>query len=69
LLLKNAEIETRPIVGSNLTKQPFISDSNYDQSMFPNVNVLHNQGIYVGNNQFVTIERVDELLNILECIR
>jgi len=64
--LENAGVETRPIVGSNLTRQPFLSTETFDQFLFPNANDLHNQGIYIGNNQFVTIDRVKGLLNILE---
>ena len=67
--LENAGIETRPIVGSNLTRQPFLSTETFDQSLFPNANDLHNQGIYIGNNQFVTIDRVKGLLDILERLK
>ena len=62
-------IETRPIVGSNLTRQPFLSSETFDQRMFPNANDLHNQGIYIGNNQFVTTDRVEGLLEIIEGLR
>ena len=59
------QIETRPIISGNLLRQPcFKSYENY--SDFPNAEVLHQNGFYIGNNQFVNDERLDILNNILK---
>jgi CDP-6-deoxy-D-xylo-4-hexulose-3-dehydrase len=68
-LLEENNIETRPIVGSNLTRQPFLASYNFDQTDFPNVNLLHENGIYVGNNQFVDTKMVHALIGLLEDIQ
>ena len=65
-LLNENKIEHRPIVGSNLTRQPFLKTVDIDQSLFPNTNLLHENGVYVGNNQFVTTEDVNLLVNLLK---
>ena len=55
-------IEYRPIVGGNLLKQPYLKDRYADM---PNANILHENGVYVGNNQFVTENDMDLILKIL----
>ena len=59
-------IENRPIVGSNITRQPFLAGYNFDQSDFPNANLLHHNGIYVGNNQFITKDMIEKILKLLK---
>jgi len=55
------EIEYRPIIGGNLLRHPcFAYYGNYTH--FKNAEVIHNNGVYIGNNQFVNNERL-ELLN------
>ena len=54
-LLEEAGIETRPIVGGNLLKHPFLNSyimsGGADKKR--NVDVLNNNGVYIGNNQFI----------------
>ena len=53
--LEKNGIETRPIVSGNLLRQPFlkgyIMEGGMDKPSY--VEVLHNNGVYVGNNHFI----------------
>lgn len=63
--LNNNFIEYRPIVGGNLLRQPYMKGHKIVCKDKPyNVDILHENGIYIGNNQFVG----DRELNILEDI-
>jgi len=61
-------IEYRPIVGGNLLRQPYLK--NYqklilNQEMI-NADLLHENGVYIGNNQFVTLNDMKILEKILQ---
>jgi len=63
VLIEN-KIESRPIISGNLLLQPcFKSYGNYRD--FTNAQIVHENGIYIGNNQFVNNERLDKLKDIL----
>lgn len=62
--LKEAGIESRPFIGGNLLRQPFLRRSGCD-SKFPNADFLHFNAFYIGNNQFVDDVRLDRLSDIL----
>jgi len=48
-------IEYRPIVAGNLLAQPFLKDYSIETTKkITNADILHTQGVYVGNNHFVT---------------
>ena len=55
-----AGIESRPLIGGNLMRQPFLR-KHYRPAEFPNADFLHDNAFYIGNNQFVTDERMDAL--------
>jgi CDP-6-deoxy-D-xylo-4-hexulose-3-dehydrase len=57
-------IENRPFIAGNLSKQPYLNNINMFRS-FPNSDVLHFSGMYLGNNQFVTEKMIDVGLTIL----
>jgi CDP-6-deoxy-D-xylo-4-hexulose-3-dehydrase len=59
-----AGIESRPVVGGNLLRQPFLKDYR-GTGNFKNAEFLHTNGFYVGNNQFVNEERLSKLENLL----
>lgn len=66
-LLNEHKIEYRPIVGGNLLRQPYLkkySISGKTENL--NVDIIHQNGIYIGNNQFVTKKDMNKLKNILE---
>jgi CDP-6-deoxy-D-xylo-4-hexulose-3-dehydrase len=58
--IREAGIESRPIIGGNLMRQPFLRQ-HYRPEEFPNADFLHENAFYIGNNQFVTDERMDVL--------
>jgi len=58
------KVEYRPIVGGNLLLQPFLKNYQLEPDSNLNVQILHNNGVYVGNNQYVGSTE----LNILEKI-
>ena len=65
--LKTLEIEYRPIISGNLLRHPaFRKNELCTRKEHSNVEILHKNGLYVGNSQFVTKEKVDNLLEILE---
>jgi len=57
-------IETRPVIGGNLLRQPCFSAYG-DPSAFPNAELVHQNGFYIGNNQFVDERRLQGLAKIL----
>jgi len=65
--LTENEIEYRPIISGNLLRHPaFQKYKLCSQRENPNVEILHKNGLYVGNSQFVTEKKVDRLLQILD---
>ena len=67
-LLEENKIEYRPVVGGNLLKQPYL-DYKIDSNVgVLNVNIIHENGIYIGNSQFVTKKDMDKLQKIISQI-
>ena len=63
-------IEHRPIISGNLLKQPFLSGHKITtQKDNLNVDYIHNNGIYLGNNQFIGDEELNLLKSILERLK
>lgn len=61
-LLTDNNIEHRPIVAGNLLSQPFLKGHKIDtEREIANAEIIHRQGIYVGNNHFVTEEDMEFL--------
>jgi len=59
-------IEFRPIISGNLLRHPaFKKYELCTEREEPNVEILHKNGLYVGNSQFVNYRKVDRLLEIL----
>jgi len=66
ILVKN-KIEHRPIISGNLLRHPaFKKYSLCTNKESSNVEILHKQGLYVGNSQFVNTKKLDMLFGILE---
>ena len=66
VLFDQYKIENRPIVGGNLLKQPFLSDYSFSvEKTKYNVDILNDNGVYIGNNQFVNTKRLDLLEKLL----
>lgn len=65
LLLKQNGVEYRPVVAGNLLRQPYLS-RYYEEGKFPNADLVHENGIYIGNNQFVSDYEFEILDRVLE---
>jgi len=63
---KENKIEFRPLVAGNLLRQPFLKNYkfDYDKETF-NANIIHELGMYIGNNQFVNEKHIKLLQDIL----
>lgn len=59
------KIEIRPIVGGDLTMQPFFKKYVKDFERNPNAKLAHRQGLYIGNNPELTTKDIDTIINIL----
>ena len=57
--LRKAGIEYRPVVGGNLLAHPFLSNYSigYDKDRY-NVEILQDQGLYIGNHQFLNKRKI-----------
>jgi CDP-4-dehydro-6-deoxyglucose reductase, E1 len=64
-LLKKEKIEFRPILGGNMLNQPFLENYKHYLENTPNATLVHKQGIYIGNNQFIKEENINRLDNLL----
>lgn len=64
LFIEN-NIEIRPIIGGNISKQPFFKKYIKDEEYLKNVNQIHMRGFYFGNNPEMTQEEIDRIKKIL----
>lgn len=67
IALGKSDIETRPIISGNLLRQPCYSAFG-DFTTFQSAETVHNNGFYIGNNQFVNGQRLDLLADILKIV-
>ena len=63
-------IEYRPIISGNLLRHPAFEKYGpiCTERELPNVCILHQHGLYIGNSQFVTPKMMDKLSRILESV-
>ena len=60
-------IEYRPVVAGNLLAQPFLHGYSIDtEKEITNAEILHKQGVYIGNNHFVNDANMDLLEIVVE---
>ena len=63
-------VEHRPIVGGNLLRQPFLKGYKFGvPKKNSNVDLLNDNGVYIGNSHFVTGADMDWLARTLGAIR
>ena len=55
--------------GGNQLRQPFFKDKNIDYNDFKNVDYVHNFGWYVGNYPSLEIEKIDNLVRLLNEVK
>ena len=66
--IKN-KIEYRPIVSGNLLKQPFLKGYSLSiNKSKTNVDKIHELGVYIGNNHFITKYDIKFLFKVIETI-
>ena len=58
-IFNKLEIEYRPIVGGNLLIHQFLTKWK-NSTKTPNADLLNDNGVYIGNSQFVTLEMIDK---------
>lgn len=64
-LLEKYGVEYRPVVGGNLLRQPYLNYEVECASKTLNSDIIHENGIYIGNNQFVGNQEMRILENII----
>lgn len=61
----NGKVEIRPIVGGDMTQQPFFSKyMNKYSDLNKNAKLIHEQGLYFGNNPELTAKEIDTIVKI-----
>ena len=64
---KEEGIEYRPIISGNILRHPAFKQYKLcTERETPNVCLLHKNGLYVGNSQFVNKEKLDRLISIMD---
>lgn len=63
-------IEYRPVVSGNLLAQPFLKDYKMEtQKETSNAEIIHNQGVYIGNNHFINDRDMYYLNDVIKDIK
>lgn len=57
-------IATRPVVGGNLLRQPFLKKYKNEEN-YKNSDILNDNGFYIGNSHFVTEVHLSSLFNLI----
>jgi CDP-6-deoxy-D-xylo-4-hexulose-3-dehydrase len=59
-------LEIRPIEGGNIVKQPFFEkyESEYSMQKCPNAQLVHDQGLFFGNNPDLTDTEIKKIIRI-----
>ncbi len=65
LFIKN-EIEIRPIIGGDISKQPFFRKWVDSIEDFPNISDIHVNGFYFGNNPEMNDEEIGRIVKLLK---
>lgn len=61
------KVEIRPIVGGDMTQQPFFrkyASASADNFVCPNARLIHNQGLYFGNNPELTDDELKKIIYV-----
>lgn len=58
----NGRVEIRPIVGGDMTSQPFFTKYSTKPFDNPNAKLVHEQGLYFGNNPELTKKEIKEII-------
>jgi len=69
--LEEVKFEIRPLVAGNIFNQPFYkkySKTIPDMKEFPNISIIHEQGLYFGNNPDLTREEIEFIKSVFKSI-
>jgi CDP-4-dehydro-6-deoxyglucose reductase, E1 len=61
-----ANVEIRPVIAGNITKQPFYKKYVNIKRKYPNADIVHANGFYFGNNPEMTDKEIKLLCNLLK---
>lgn len=64
-IFKSNEIEIRPIVGGNITQQPFFKKYFGESYRMPNAELIHEQGFYIPNNPELTLSELKTITDTI----
>ena len=59
---KKLNIEIRPIIAGNITKQPFFKKYIKEKYILPNAEIIHSNAFYCPNNYEMSKEDVDRII-------
>lgn len=59
-------VETRPLCGGNMLRQPFLEGRYGNPSDFPNADCLHYHGFFIGNNHLITDGETEKLEQLID---
>jgi len=66
-ILTSNKIDNRPLIAGNLFRHPMMKSVNTFRNDTIS-NFIHDNGLYVGNNEFITENDIDRLVNLLNNI-
>lgn len=69
IVLEKSGIETRPIVSGNLLSQPFLQGYKIEPGSSMNIEKIHSNGVYIGNNHMIGSDELGLLEQVLRSIR
>ena len=64
--LQDKDFETRPLCSGNLLRQPFLKNYSLDIQKAANVDFLHENGFFIGNNHLITDKEFNKLEEMLD---
>jgi CDP-6-deoxy-D-xylo-4-hexulose-3-dehydrase len=65
-ILDRAEIESRPIVTGNFTRNPVIQHLRHvPLTSYPSADLIHDNGLFVGNHHYDLKDKIDLLCEAL----
>tara|TARA_B100000497_G_C7694337_1_gene423341 strand:- start:2875 stop:4014 length:1140 start_codon:yes stop_codon:yes gene_type:complete len=67
IIFKELGVEYRPIVSGNLLLHPFLKKWK-DAVSVPNANIINDNGVYIGNSQFVTEDMIVKVFQAIKTI-
>jgi CDP-6-deoxy-D-xylo-4-hexulose-3-dehydrase len=66
--LEEAKIEIRPIVGGNITRQPFFKRNNLNNFDLPDSDMIHLNGLYIANRPDLCEEDIEYVTQVISSL-